>query len=227
MSRTDSAFYAEKTDSYFEGGREDIVKLLASNPEQAILEVGCGSGGTARAVRAANKVGRYVGIELFEDAAAAAKAVIDEVLIGDVESLDLAPFAGQFDALIASEVLEHLVNPWDTVSRLVNCLKPGGAVYASSPNVAHWHVLKGLLMGRFDYREAGVMDRTHLRWFTPETYRAMFEAAGTQVTSVGPVRPLGGKARLVNAISGGRLSHLLMTQIMIVGVKGAVVTGGY
>jgi 2-polyprenyl-3-methyl-5-hydroxy-6-metoxy-1,4-benzoquinol methylase len=224
MSRTDLAFYAEKADGYFVGGREDIVALLASNPEQAILELGCGSGGTARTVRAANKAGRYVGIELFEDAAAAAKDVIDEVLVGDVESLDLAPLAGQFDALIASEVLEHLVDPWATVRRLVECLKPGGMVYASSPNIAHWHILKGLIRGRFDYRDAGVMDRTHLRWFTPDAYRAMFEAAGVEVISVGPVRPLSARQRLVNSLTRDRFAHLLMTQIMIVGVKGGAVT---
>jgi 2-polyprenyl-3-methyl-5-hydroxy-6-metoxy-1,4-benzoquinol methylase len=218
MSRASSTFYAEKAASYFEGGRHDIVELLSSDPGQAILELGCGSGGTARTVRAANKAGRYVGIELLEDAAAAARDVIDEVLVGDVESLDLAPLAGQFDALIASEVLEHLVDPWVTVRRLVECLKPGGMVYASSPNVAHWHILRGLIRGRFDYRDAGVMDRTHLRWFTPGAYRAMFEAAGVEVISVGPVRPLSVRQRLVNSLTGGRLAHLMMSQIMIVGI---------
>ena len=219
MSRTDLTFYGDKFESYFEGGRQDIVERLAANPDQAILELGCGSGGTARAVRAANKAGRYVGIELMADAAKQAQGAVDQVVVGNVESLDLQPFAGQFDVLIASEVLEHLVDPWATVRRLVECLKPGAVVYASSPNVAHWHVVRALLRGRFDYSEVGVMDRTHLRWFTPDTYRAMFEAAGVQVTSVASVRPIGGKVRLLNALTGGRLSHLFMSQVMIVGIK--------
>jgi 2-polyprenyl-3-methyl-5-hydroxy-6-metoxy-1,4-benzoquinol methylase len=219
MSSTDLTFYDQKAEGYFEGGRRDIVERLAANPGQAILELGCGTGGTARAIRAANKAGRYVGIELMADAARQAQGAVDEIIVGNVETLDLQAFAGQFDVLIVSEVLEHLVDPWTTVRRLVSCLKPDGVVYASSPNVAHWHVLRGLLRGRFDYRDDGVMDRTHLRWFTPATYRAMFEAAGVQVTSVGPVTPLTGRARLVNALSGGRLSHLLTTQIMIVGVN--------
>jgi 2-polyprenyl-3-methyl-5-hydroxy-6-metoxy-1,4-benzoquinol methylase len=219
MSRADSTFYAEKAAGYFEGGRHDIVALLAPNPGQAILELGCGSGGTARAARAANKAGRYVGIELMADAAKLAEGAIDQVIIGDVESLQLGPLAGQFDVLIVSEVLEHLVDPWTTVRRLVACLKPGAAVFASSPNLAHWRVLRDLFLGRFDYSEMGVMDRTHLRWFTPDSYRAMFEAAGVEVKSVGPVHPLGWKARAIGAASGGRLTHLFMTQIMIVGCK--------
>jgi 2-polyprenyl-3-methyl-5-hydroxy-6-metoxy-1,4-benzoquinol methylase len=219
MSRTSSAFYSEKADSYFEGGRQDIVAMLAPNPEQAILELGCGAGGTARAARAANKAGRYIGIELMADAAKLAADAVDQVLVGDIESLDLEPLAGQFDVLIVSEVLEHLVDPWTTVRRLTGCLKPGAAIFASSPNVAHWHVLKNLFLGRFDYSEIGVMDRTHLRWFTPHSYRAMFEAAGVEVRSVQPIGPLGWKALAIDAISGGRLTHLFMTQIMIVGRK--------
>jgi 2-polyprenyl-3-methyl-5-hydroxy-6-metoxy-1,4-benzoquinol methylase len=219
MSRTDSTFYVEKADGYFEGGRHDIVELLASNPHQAILELGCGSGGTARAVRAANKAGRYVGVELMADAAKLAEGAVDQIIIGDVEHLELGSLADQFDVLIVSEVLEHLVDPWATVHRLVACLKPGAAVFASSPNIAHWHVLTKLFLGRFDYSEAGVMDRTHLRWFTPESYRAMFEAAGVEVKSVGPIARPSWKARAIGAASGGRLSHLFTPQIMITGRK--------
>jgi hypothetical protein len=100
-------------------------------------------------------------------------------------------------------------------------VKVGGEIYASSPNIGHWHVIRNLAFGRFDYTESGVMDRTHLRWFTPATYREMFEGAGVLVTSVRPVTPLRLKARVINAASGGRLWRLFTTQIMICGRKRA------
>jgi 2-polyprenyl-3-methyl-5-hydroxy-6-metoxy-1,4-benzoquinol methylase len=209
--------YKDKPASYFANARHDIVKLAATDTASAVLELGCGSGGTGRAMMAAGKAGRYVGIELSDEAAAVAAEHLSQVLVGDVEALDLESLAGQFDALIISEVLEHLRDPWTTLSRLVRCLKPGGGVFASSPNISHWMVIRDLLGGRFGYDESGVMDRTHLRWFTPTSYRQMFEAAGVTVDSVGPLVAPGWKARLIGQVSGGRLDHLFTAQIMVVG----------
>jgi 2-polyprenyl-3-methyl-5-hydroxy-6-metoxy-1,4-benzoquinol methylase len=211
------AIYKDKPASYFANARNDIVELATTGPDSQVLELGCGAGGTGRAMLAAGKAGRYVGIELSESAAAVAAEHLSQVLVGDVESLDLTPLAGRFDALVISEVLEHLRDPWTTLGRLVACLKPGGAVFASSPNVAHWMVIRDLFAGRFQYAESGVMDRTHLRWFTPASYRQMFEAAGVEVDSVGPLVDLGWKARLIGRLSGGRLNHLFIAQIMIAG----------
>jgi len=215
------AIYQDKPASYFANARRDFAALLDTGPESAVLELGCGAGGTGRAVLAAGKAGRYVGIELNPAAASAAAAIVDEVIVGNVEELDLEPLEGSFDALIVSEVLEHLTDPWTTVTRLAACLKPGALVLASSPNVAHWRVILELLRGRFAYRETGSMDRTHLRWFTPESYRAMFEQAGIGIVSVDAVRRPGWRPALVNALTGGRSRHLFMTQIAIVGRKAA------
>jgi 2-polyprenyl-3-methyl-5-hydroxy-6-metoxy-1,4-benzoquinol methylase len=209
--------YTKKPSTYFANAREDIVKRLTTNSSSSILELGCGSGATGRLALATGKAGRYVGIELSPTAAREAAKGLTEVLVGDVHSLDLTPLHDQFDALIASEVLEHLMDPWETLSRLAACVRPGGAVFASSPNVAHWRVIRQLLGGRFDYQAEGVFDRTHLRWFTPATFRAMFEDAGFAVDSVAPVAALGPKSAVLNRLSAGKLSHLMATQIMIVG----------
>lgn len=212
-----AAIYDDKPASYFANARNDIVALLDTGPNASILELGCGSGGTGRAVLQAGKARRYVGLELNEAAAKAAAQELTQVLVGDVESLDLKPMAASFDALIISEVLEHLTDPWTTLERLASCVKPGGAVFASSPNLAQWQVVRDLIMGRFEYQESGVMDRTHLRWFTPDSYRAMFEEAGVAVEDLRPIRKPGWKADLINAITGGRFRHLFMTQIMVLG----------
>jgi SAM-dependent methyltransferase len=212
------ALYAEKSDAYFDGAQKHILDLLP-RAELAVMELGCGSGGTARAARAAGKVSRYVGIELNPAAAARAADVLDEVVVGNVEALDLTSFRNQFDVLIMSEVLEHLSDPWAALRAMLGCLRPGGTVYASSPNVAHWHVIRELLKGRFRYEESGVMDRTHLRWFTPESYRAMFEAAGVHVAEVRPIARRTAKARIVSALTGGKLEHLFIGQIFLIGEK--------
>lgn len=209
--------YQDKPASYFANARWDIVALLETGPQSAILELGCGAGGTGRAVIAAGKCGRYVGIELNPAAARDAAKTLTEVLVGDVHDVNLATYDGQFDALIISEVLEHLIDPWQTLARLSACLKPGGKIYASSPNVAHWMVVKELIFGRFRYEEVGIMDRTHLRWFTPHSYREMFENAGMIVEAIGPLVPLRWKAQLIDRMTAGRFAHLFSAQIMLVG----------
>jgi 2-polyprenyl-3-methyl-5-hydroxy-6-metoxy-1,4-benzoquinol methylase len=211
---TIQSIYDDKPASYFANARKDIVALLGTGV--AVLELGCGAGGTGRAALEAGKASRYVGIELSPAAAAEAAKHLSEVLVGDVEALDLTALHGGFDALIISEVLEHLTDPWTTLCRLAQCLKPGGRVYASSPNVAHWTVIRGLLAGRFDYDEKGVMDRTHLRWFTPQSYGELFRSAGFEVLEVRPVTPLRSRSRIFDLLTGGRLRHLLHTQTMVI-----------
>lgn len=211
------SIYRDKPESYFANARGDIVAALETDAASDVLELGCGAGGTGRAALEAGKAGRYVGIELSPSAAEVAAGHLTEVLVGDVERVDLMQLHGRFDALIISEVLEHLTDPWSTLGRLRGCLRPGGKVYASSPNVAHWKVIRSLVGGQFEYADSGVMDRTHLRWFTPKSYRQLFEAAGFEVLGVTPVTPLSGKSRIIDGLTGGRLQHLFYTQIMLTG----------
>jgi 2-polyprenyl-3-methyl-5-hydroxy-6-metoxy-1,4-benzoquinol methylase len=207
--------YAEKATGYFSGARHDMVAMLSTGPSAHILEVGCGDGATGSVALAAGKAGHYFGIELMPEIAEHARTKLSEVITGDIEKLDLSAFEAKFDALIMSEVIEHFVDPWGTVARLFSCLKPGGEIIASSPNVAHQRLIRDLIAGRFDYTEEGVMDRTHLRWFTPRSYRALFEAAGFRDVRVMPIRRPGLLPRLINRLTGDRYAHLSMTQIMV------------
>lgn len=213
------AIYTGKPDEYFSGERRDIVALLPADPAARILEVGCGSGGTGRAALAAGKAGHYAGIEIDPPSAERARRHLSAVLPGNAEEMDLSPIGDGFDALIMSEVLEHLVDPWRTLRRLADRLRPGAMVYASSPNVAQRAVIRDLLRGRFAYQDHGVMDRTHLRWFTPDSFAAMFREAGFDAISIEPVGGFRPKAKLVNRLTAGRFRHLFMAQIMYVGRK--------
>lgn len=212
-----AAIYADKPIEYFGRARHDVVNLLTTGPNDAVIELGCSAGGTGREVLEAGKAGRYVGLEMSEEAAFIAAQTLSEVHVGDVQDMDLSPFAGQFDALVASEVMEHLIDPWAVLKRLATCLKPGGQVVISVPNVAHWHVIRQLLLGRFRYQPCGVMDRTHLRWFTPEGLQDLLESANIEFVSLQPFKKIGWKAHLVNALTGGRFAHLFLIQIVVVG----------
>ena len=210
MTQALSDLYGEKADGYFSNARRDYVAALPDNPAAAILELGCGSGDTGALALRSGKAGTYVGIELFEPMAARAQAVLTTVHVGNVETLELPYTPATFDALICSEVLEHLTHPEATLERLVALLKPGGRVYASVPNLAHWRIVLGLLRGRFEYQERGAMDRTHLRWFTPHSFRVLFEACGVEVDHLAPI---GSTSPLRPWLSRLPLEHLLWFQI--------------
>lgn len=208
-------FYAGKQQSYFNGARADFVARLPLDPTARILEVGCGTGATGALARCRGRASHYTGVELFEGAAEQARHLLDEVLVGDVEKLAFPWQPCAFDALILSEVLEHLVEPWAVLERLRPFLRPGAMVLASSPNISHWRVVRELAQGRFHLADQGVFDRTHMRWFTPDTFASMFERAGYEVLNVDPVTPFSERTRLISRLTHGRWDHLFMTQICL------------
>ncbi len=213
------AAYDGKSTAYFNNARADFVRLLPRDTMASILEIGCGTGATGALALARGRAGRYIGVELTEQAARQACRVLSDVVVGDVEALDFDWQPASFDALILSEVLEHLREPGQTLRRLSRYLRQGGMVLASSPNVSHWRVIRELAMGRFDPADQGVFDRTHLRWFTPETFAAMFEDAGFRIEALGPVTPFSPRTQWISRLSKGRFDHLFMTQIAIMARK--------
>lgn len=91
----------------------------------------------------------------------------------------------QFDAIVFNDVLEHLVDPWSALRESKSFLTDGGMVIASIPNVRHYSVIKPLVVsGRFEYQDAGLLDRTHLRFFTFTSSVDLFESTGFRVTHV-------------------------------------------
>lgn len=213
------AAYEAKAREYFAGARIDFVSRLPRDPSAHILEIGCGSGDTGALALAGDRAGRYTGIELMPGPAAEARKVLTDVIVGDVEQMDFDWQPAAFDALILSEVLEHLTDPRLLLGKLARYVRPGGIVMASSPNISHWRVLRHLISGQFPAADRGVFDRTHLRWFTPETFAEMFENAGFDIEGVGPVTPFSQRVETLSRFTGGRFDHLFMTQISITAVR--------
>ncbi len=147
-----------------------------------VLDVGCGTGSVSEVICTITGA-NLVGIEPNAERAAAARARGLRVYEG-VLSESFLEAHGPFDAIVFADVLEHLADPAQTIALAKRGLAAGGAIVASVPNVAHWFVRWDLLRGRFDYQDSGIMDATHLRWFTRKTIVEFFERAGLRVTAL-------------------------------------------
>ncbi len=144
-----------------------------------VLDVGCGSGSLALLLASSRKA-QVVGIE--PDPARADLAARRGVTVhAGYFTPELSSKIGRFDFVIFADVLEHLPNPHSELLISREFLNPQGCVIASVPNVAHWSVRLCLLRGKFQYMPYGIMDATHLRWFTANTVKSLFASSGFKV----------------------------------------------
>lgn len=161
-------------------GRDSVYAIALGwlRDGDTVLDVGCNAGYVGRAARERLCV-VFDGIEGDAAAAALAREAYRSVACVDLSSAPpWADVSGPYDAVLALDVLEHLPEPARVLSALAGLLAPGGRLVVSVPNVAHWTVRFGLLFGRFDYVETGILDRTHLRFFTRESLLEACTGAG-------------------------------------------------
>jgi trans-aconitate methyltransferase len=171
---------------YHDRVNPDLLKLLPLDA-RLIVESGCGTGALGVEYLSLNPAATYVGVERDEAAGRRARTHLAQVEIADVEEVDLAAIGierGTVDCLVYGDVLEHLLDPWQLVARHAEWLAPNGIVVACIPNVQHWTVLLNLLAGEWRYEPEGLLDRTHLRWFTRESIVELFRSAGLTVDAM-------------------------------------------
>ena len=162
--------------AYFEDINWGLLRLWGERSGKDVLDAGCGFATTSQFIQARGN--RVVGIESNADAAAVARTRIAEVIQADLEEV---PKGRRFDTVIFADVLEHLAWPAGILKKYTALLKPGGTIIVSLPNVGLWSVRLGLLFGRFRYRDSGVLDRTHLRFFTRRSAIEMLRSTGLRV----------------------------------------------
>lgn len=166
--------------------REDMVSLIDKGEDDRfeVLELGCALGNTLFLIERVFPNAIIHGVEYDENVVRIAGHLAD-IIQGDVENMDIPYGKESLDYILCGDVLEHLRNPANVIKRFIPYLKSGGCFIASIPNVRHHKVIKQLLMdGRFDYKDAGVLDRTHLKFFTKYTGRELFENCGLEVKRI-------------------------------------------
>jgi SAM-dependent methyltransferase len=149
--------------------------------DKTVLDVGCAAGDTASVL--IDRGCRVSGLDIDAAAAEPARELLDELVIADIDRSPLTEHfkAESFDAVIFGDVLEHLADPWTALRDATTLLRPGGRVLASIPNVGHAAVRLSLLGGRWDYTQTGLLDRTHLRFFTLDGVCELMESAGLAI----------------------------------------------
>ncbi|MCK5831942.1 MAG: class I SAM-dependent methyltransferase [Methylococcales bacterium] len=166
---------------YFQHVRTELITEIPTG-DHRILEVGCAEGATSASLKNSGCASVVVGIELIPEAADQAKNKLDHVVCGDIESLALQePWFSEesFDYILCGDVLEHLKDPWKQITNLLKLLKRGGKIIISLPNVRYYGVSFPLIFrDEWTYREAGILDLTHFRFFTKSTGVDMLTKGG-------------------------------------------------
>ncbi|MGA9381434.1 MAG: class I SAM-dependent methyltransferase, partial [Phormidium sp.] len=210
-----SAMYAKhaqlmeaQQQNYFDRPNEEVLSLIPEDV-QRVLEVGCGGGATLRTLKESRlkerRICEVVGVDIEAGAISRAKKYLDAAYLMNVEEEKLTDYPpGYFDLLIMQQVLEHFVNPWATLRQWLPLVRSGGYVIIGVPNIANYRLLKRLILkDEFAYEPFGILDWTHLRFFTLTSFKELLTGAGlTIVESLG----LAGKGLLSSKF--GFLLHL-------------------
>jgi glycosyltransferase involved in cell wall biosynthesis/ubiquinone/menaquinone biosynthesis C-methylase UbiE/Flp pilus assembly protein TadD len=196
---------------YYGSARPEVLQHVPKNARR-ILDCGCGSGEFGRALKSRGAA-EVVGVEMVEGAWERARKVLDRALLGNIETIELPFDEGYFDCACFNDVLEHLVDPAAALRKVARVLAPGGVVVMSIPNVRFCSVLGMLAEGRWKYEDAGILDRTHLRFFTAADFPEVVHAAGLEVLKIEPLSMLD-PARLPRRSDGSvRMGRMMLHDV--------------
>lgn len=196
------------TETYFSHARPEMHRFIPADTRR-LLDIGCGAGGFGAALKAGRPGLVVTGVEIDPAAAAAARDHLDAVLTGDAAS-GIGQLQDQrFDVIVLNDVLEHVVDPEALLRQLAPLLESGGCVVASIPNVREFFTVTALFFkGRWEYTDEGILDRTHLRFFTRSSLPGLFARGGFRLESATGINRTGSlKFRLFNLLTLGRMAE--------------------
>lgn len=201
---------------YAEGKRDEMVRFIPRDT-RTLLDVGCGRGGFGANLKSKFDLEVH-GVELNAEAAGHARTRLDRVFELDLERDSQGLPDSRYDVVTFLDVLEHLQDPWSLLKRSHAWLRPGGTVVASLPNMRYYPVLKDLVLAkRFEYVDSGVLDRTHLRFFTLSGIDRLFRDAGFRQVRIEGINggPLPWKLALLSRLLGDTLNDTRYVQFAV------------
>lgn len=204
-------------DGYYNQLRPEILKHIPDNIS-SVLDVGCGYGTLGKYLKERG-VSNVCGIELDTEASKEAEKVLDCVVSGNIEGVELPFSDSQFDCIVCADVLEHLIDPWSTLKKLKKLLKDDGCIIASIPNVGFHRVVRGLIKGEWKYSKSGVLDITHLRFFTLSSIQELFNKSKLQIRAVDRKIYSGWNMKILNMFLMDYIKESLVIQYIIVATK--------
>lgn len=161
---------------------DTLLAMLPPNLHR-VIEVGCMRGTLARVYQEKNPACEWIGIDIDQDNVDIARTVCHQATCLDIEAIPESDFSQwrDVDAWVFGDILEHLRDPWRLLSLIRSTLSKNGIVVASIPNAQNWNVQARLNAGLFRYEDEGLLDRTHIRFFTRTTILEMFQGSGYRV----------------------------------------------
>ena len=216
----------EKPMEYFDLPRRDVVERLKiyypkGKSFDNVLDIGCGTGATGAAVRQNFEVGHYSGVELMDAAAKIAKGRLDYLVSGNIETIiNEKKFQNldkkKYDLILILDVIEHLYDPWGLLNFLRDWLSPDGVIVLSIPNAGNIYVVNKLLRDKFLYDEGGLLDKTHIRFFTLKTIQHLAETKGYMIKDTYFKRgSVDLKSKLLNIFTFGLLKKIFVVQYIV------------
>ncbi len=184
MDSIEKIHYKKETEGYFENINSTLIDQLPENPGD-ILDVGCATGKLGEDIIQIKNPRSYIGIEVVSAVAEEAKKRLTNVYVGQAEEWMPKLKSRSFDWVVLADSLEHTVNPWAILEEVNRVLKKEGHILISIPNVRNLGVITELLVkGTWNYRDYGIMDQGHLRFFTKKTIFKMLDEYGFIVKKV-------------------------------------------
>jgi len=182
-----AAAASESAPAYYGYARPELAEMVKREPRRA-LDLGCASGMLGASVKERYPRAEVWGVELDPQAAAEAAKRLDRAICANLDRANFEELGlpkGGFDLVFLADVLEHLYDPWKLLRDLRGYLGPEAQVVASLPNLRNFEVMRDALVGgRFDYKDAGLLDITHIRFFTKSTMIELFEQTGYRVDDI-------------------------------------------
>lgn len=209
---------------YFSSIRDDLIRLIPnSSTGYTILEIGCGTGATLKKLKDSGIAVSTTGIELYplkqnhHDS-------LNHLFLENIETMRFPPdMQSSFDIILMGDVLEHLIDPWTTLKKINNLLKMNGKIIMSIPNIRHYSALKSIFLnGDFKYTQDGILDQTHLRFFTKKNIVELIAGANLDIeylTSQFDQENFKSKKYWLNKLTFGIFHDFFVFQYLIVAIK--------